>query len=177
LVNSKSNTLTWSEIVFPIFPLGSGIESFYKEDGVLFAKDTRGYRILDDRNIAGDYLGVRRLHIKADKRSIYPLKRKIDTFIDLVKYSAIYKFYVDFNGKPFKYTKTRYAQLVYKPIQYSKFVEGKGTVFTVKGVNSWFEVDYVIHPDACWVGLLKVDRSWFLYELSFEKKEDTRRKI
>lgn len=177
MVNLQSNTLSWSDIIFPLFPLGLGIEGFYEEDKVLFVKDHTGYRILDDKNLSGDSLGERRLHLKAETKQIYPLKRKIDTFIDLVKYSKVYKYYIDVEGRQFKYNKTRFAKLLYRPILFSKFVEGKGTVFTVKGVNSWFEVNYLLHPEARWAGLLKIDRTWLLYDLSFEKKQDSRRKI
>lgn len=177
MVNLKNSILTWSDITYPLFPLSTGIEGFYEEDGVVLVKDCTGYRIIDDTNLEGNTLGIRRIKLKADKKQIYPLTRKIDTFIDLIKYSNVYKHYIDHTGKYFKYEKTRFAKLVYKPINFRKFVDGKGTVFTVKGVNSWFEVPYVVSPEVAWVGLLKIDRSWLMYELSFTKQPDTRRKI
>jgi hypothetical protein len=177
LENLRSNTLTWSDITYPIFPLAGTVEGFYKEEDILFAKDDRGYRILDDTTLEGNSLGVRRLKIKADRKSIYPLKRKIDTFIDLVKYSAKSKLYLDYTGKPFKYKKTRYVSLVYKPINFRKYVDGKGTLFTAKGVNNWFEVPAIVGPEIPFVILLKIDQSYVLYGLSNTKGLDTRRMI
>jgi len=177
LVNSKSSTLTWDSIQYPIFAMGVSFQDFYSEDNILFAKDDRGYRILDDRNLEGDTLGERRLQLRATVQEVYPLYRAINTFVDLIKYSSHYKYYIDKKGVPFKYHKTNYVPLKYKPISFKKSVEGSGTMFMVKGVHSWFQVPGSLPLDITWAGLLYIDASWVLYDLVKEKKKDSRRKV
>ena len=190
----KNNIWTWSDIKFPLFPVAKGLEGFYEEEGVLFAKTEYGYRILDDRNLKGDSLGLRRIQMLSNLREefsylnkrdfkrkilelVQPLPKKLDNFMNLIKYAYTTKYYLDTTGRYFKYKKTKYVPLVYKQILERKLEERAGTVFSVKGVNNWFEVPFKLTPEAKWVGLLKISKSWYIYEICLEKKKSTRRMV
>ena len=50
-----------------------------KQDGLLFLDD----KILDDKNMKGDNLGIRRL--QTPHKNLYPIKNQIDELIGIIK--------------------------------------------------------------------------------------------
>ena len=81
-------------IKWPIYRLDS--ENWHSTDGLLQYEGM----ILDDRNMPGATLGLRRL--QTPHKNLYPLKKGGYDIPFLLKY----KYYIDSEGKPFIYQKT-----------------------------------------------------------------------
>ena len=92
-----------NKVRFPVYVLSSG--NWDRRDGLLFL-DTQ---IVDDKNMDGDTLGIRRL--QTPHKNLYPLKHQIDNFRGLVKSKD--KHFIDTNGIPFIYEKTEFCKLKY----------------------------------------------------------------
>lgn len=84
------------KIKFPVFILPS--DDWYLTDGVLFLNG----KVLDERNMPGKSLGIRRLQCK--RNDLLELKKAIFTVPDLIQCKT--KFFIDRNGNPFIYMKT-----------------------------------------------------------------------
>ena len=78
-----------NEIRWPIYVLHS--DEIEEQDGLLFC-DTQ---IVDDKNMTGDSLGLRRL--QTPHKNLYRLKVMIETFTDFVHHKG--QFYIDSNGE------------------------------------------------------------------------------
>lgn len=158
---------TIKKVKFPVFILPSG--NWYERDGLLYIDN----RLIDDRNMSGKTLGKRR--IQTPMNNLMPLRKSLGSHIGIVKQSS--KHFIDAEGKPFIYEKTKSCALKYYKI---KDVERKGTasVLKVKGVNFPFKVPRPPTSGILWAGVLHLgDKPWLLYEYSSEKLPDTRRKV
>lgn len=157
----------FTKLKFPVFILPSSNWEFV--DGLLFVDGL----VVDDRNMGGDSLGMRRL--QTPYRNILTLKQAANNSIELIK--SYERFFIDSRGKPFIYERTFWTSLRYHRI--SK-VDRKVTasVLYLKGVNAPFTVPRPPPADVSWAGVLYYNGyPWRLYEYSREKRKDTRRKI
>ena len=91
-----------NEIRWPIYVLHS--DEIEERDGLLFC-DTQ---IVDDKNMTGDSLGLRRL--QTPHKNLYRLKVMIETFTDFVHHKG--QFYIDSNGKFFRWVKKNHVVLL-----------------------------------------------------------------
>ena len=66
-----------NKIRFPVYELPSG--NWNRQDGLLFLDG----QIVDDKNQAGDTLGLRRM--QTPHKNLLPLKNQVDTFRGIVK--------------------------------------------------------------------------------------------
>ena len=82
-------------VTFPVYALPSG--NWYGQDGLLFLDD----KILDDKNMKGANLGIRRL--QTPHKNLYPIKYKIHELIGIIKSGK--KHFIDSKGRPFEYEK------------------------------------------------------------------------
>ena len=155
-------------IQFPIFALPSS--NWEERDGLLFVDN----RIVDDKNMAGKTLGMRRL--QTPMKDLLPLRGSIAAPISLVRQQRI-KNFIDNKGTPFIYEKTTWSSLKYYKI---RKVERKdiASVLWLKGVSFPFKVPRPPEESLSWAGVLHVgDIPWILYEYSETKQPDTRRKV
>ena len=85
------------DITWPVYVLHS--DEVEERDGLLFC-DTQ---IVDDKNMKGKTLGLRRL--QSPHKNLYPLKFMLNDFRALIMHRG--ENYIDSAGKYFRYLKTR----------------------------------------------------------------------
>lgn len=156
-----------SRINYPVFMLKSG--DWELHDGLLFI----GEQIVDDRNMEGASLGIRRM--QTPHKNLYPLKKMVSSYNGILKQKS--KYFIDSAGQPFSYEKTIYAQLKYLRI---KRVEQKevATLIWFREHNAPFTVPRPPEDGYIWAGVLHLHGlPWVLYEYSQEKLKDTRKKV
>ena len=154
-------------VAFPAFPLPSS--DWEEQDGLLYLDN----KLLDDKNMKGKTLGRRRL--QTPFKELFPLKAAITDKIGLLKHTK--NIFIDNNGVPFLYEKTRSASLKYHKI---RKVERKNSASVVwlKGINFPFKIPRPPSVDTTWAGVLYLSGiPWILYEYSEFQKSDTRRKV
>lgn len=155
-------------VKFPIYPLRD--RKWYEEDGLLFYGD----KILDDKNMPGTTLGIRRLQSPFNDR-LMPLGKSITSIVGISKNS--YKYYVDSEGIPFEYEKTLFCKLKYFRI---KRIEPKGTasLLYLEGLPRPFTIPRPPKQGQVWAGVLHLKGlPWMLYGYSSEWIEEAIRKI
>ena len=153
-------------VTFPVFKIPSS--NWHKEDGLLFVDD----KIVDDRNMYGATLGLRRIQSHMD---LMPLKKSIDTHLGIIKQKD--NTFIDTRGMPFIYERTTWCKLKYYSI---RKVEQKviASILYLDGVKAPFTIPRPPHSDMLWAGLLHLyDLPWMLYEYSETRIKDTRRKV
>ena len=156
-----------NEIRWPVYVLHS--DEIEERDGLLFC-DTQ---IVDDKNMTGESLGLRRL--QTPHKNLFSLKNQIDNFRGMVKSKE--KHFIDTNGIPFIYEKTEFCKLKYYRI---KRVIQKDTSSLLKldGVKSAFVIPRPPAEEMRYAGILHYgELPWVLYEYSEDRREDTRRKV
>lgn len=153
------------DIIFPVYVLHS--DEVEIKDGLLYC-DTQ---IVDDKNMKGKSLGIRRL--QSPHKSLYPLRYMIKDFRSLNKHGG--KFFIDTRGKFFRYIKTTKMDIKYKKV--SK-VEKKDIITLIWVEDIPFPFEEVRPNNSAYVGVAYINkRPSFIYEFSSEKKKDTWRKI
>lgn len=160
-------------IKFPVFAVGH-YAKLWSENNILYLESESGiiYK-LDNKNLQGSTLGLRRLRI--DKKERYRFIGTYFTIAQLIKSGK--KLIIDNSGKLIKYIKNKRTPLIYRPITKRKLIEGKGILIYAKNIPNPFLVSAYIYKDQNYVGLLNINDGYLLYELSYERKPDTWRKI
>ena len=156
-----------NKIRFPVYELPSG--NWNRQDGLLFLDG----QIVDDKNQAGDTLGLRRM--QTPHKNLLPLKNQVDTFRGIVK--GGHQHFIDTNGFAFIYEKTKFCRLKYFKI---KNINQKGEYSTIRleNVRHDFKVPRPPPMDMAYAGcLLYEKRPWVLYDYAETKLRDTRRKV
>jgi len=159
--------MIYDKIKFPIFVLHT--DEIISVDGILWIEN----QVLDDRNMKGETLGMRRL--QSPMTSIYPLKSMIKSIRGLLDHQG--KFYIDTRGRWFRKIKIKKV-----PLKYHKIlrVEGKDivSVLWIKECPFPFTIERPLESSETWAGFLyREGLPWLLYDTSSSKKKDTWRKI
>ena len=166
LANMKRNML-YDNIEFPVFVLHT--DNIELIDGILFIDR----EILDDTNMTGKTLGLRRL--QSPMKGLYPLKYMLEEVSELLQHQG--KHYIDSVGFVFTKQKTTRVELKYQKILR---VEKKNIVsmLWLKNCPFPFPLKRPLPKNASWAGVLyRQGFPWALYDLAEEKKKDTWRKI
>lgn len=153
-------------IKFPAYVLSEEPEEI---DGLLIIAD----QVVDDRNMSGETLGIRRL--QSPMKSIYPLRYMVDDEVGMMKHRG--KHFIDTNGVYWYNEKKKTATLKYHKI---RKVEKKdiAAVVWLKDVPFPFVEARPPQDQYSWAGLLyKSGIPWKIWEYCEEKKKDTWRKI
>ena len=156
-----------NKVRFPVYSMPSS--NWNRQDGLLFLDG----QIVDDRNMSGDSLGIRRL--QTPHKNLFPLRHQIDNFRGLLK--ANKNTFIDTHGIPFIYEKTEFCKLRYYRIQ---SVQQKKTASLLKlyGVKNLFVVPRPPALEVKYAGVLHYGNlPWVLYEYSENFLKDTRRKV
>lgn len=157
----------YKKIKFPVYKIDSF--NYERVDGLLFIDN----QLVDDKNMKGDTLGVRR--IQTPHRDLYVLNKKIDTLIGILKQST--KTFIDSNGIPFIYEKTKFCRLKYHRIHKIELKESQALLW-LKGINFPMHIPRPPAHSMKWAGLLYYENlPWLLYEYSEDKKKDRRKKV
>ena len=155
------------KIDFPVFKLPS--DNWSVSDGLLFVDG----RLIDDRNMPGETLGMRRIQtpLKLGK-----LNRSINSIIGIVKNPGNTP-YIDNKGRIFVYEKTQMCDLRFHKLKDVKR-KGHGCSVHVFGVQTGFAVPRPPEQDVEWAGILYFHGlPWKLYEFSDNRKKNKKVKI
>lgn len=155
-------------IKFPVYLLPS--REWYYQDGVLFIDDGK---VLDDSNMPGETLGVRRL--QCGRTDLQKLKRAFIDFQAMLK--SKHNTFIDSNGVPFIYERTINSPLIHCRI---KRIELKEIATLV-----WFyDIPYPMTlprppmDKVEWARLLYYKGSpWVIYDFAIEKGKDSYRRV
>lgn len=155
------------KIRFPVYQLDSG--NWERQDGLLLIDGS----IVDDKNMPGDTLGIRRL--QTPHKNLYSLRAQIDTLRGILKSNKNH--YIDSNGLPFIYEKTKFCKLKYYKIK--RIIKKEDcSLLVLANVKQHFVIPRPPPEGALYAGLLHFgDLPWILYNYAEEKPLDTRRKV
>lgn len=158
----------FDDVKFPAFIIEEEGQ-WDKIDGLLLLND----RIVDDTNMPGDTLGLRRIQTHTALEDLVPIYRAVYNPAGLIKQGS--KSYIDSSGTPFFYKKTKYFQLKYYRI---KDVERKGThsIMRLYQVKKSFKLIRPPEPDRIWAGVLHIKGfPWILLDFSTIQKPTCRK--
>lgn len=172
------------DIKFPIYPIRNHKRIINKGKGpVILISVTNLAYVIDDTSLEGTF-GQRRMKVEASlKKStdfyFYRLKKALRGWAELTKDLKKNKvrMYVDSTGYIFKYQPSTFYPLRYHKILKRINVTGKGWSIEVSGVPWPLKLNYIPTVDMQYAGIIKLPTGYTVYELSSEKKPDTRRKI
>lgn len=141
-------------------------------------QETATIRVVDDRSVAGDTLGMRRLRLKTDpKVTLFPVRTAIYFLADLVKLAKATTWFVDSSGRVFHYEKTTRAKLTTKRIKQVLPADGLGCVFELVGVPSRFKALQRPSEHQHYARVLQMGMSFIFYGFCDEHKPDSWRMI
>jgi len=158
---------TINRATFPVYLLPS--DNYHIQDGLVYIDNA----LIDDRNMPGKTLGLRRL--QTPQQGLRKLPRAVNDLTGVLKQHT--KHFIDSNGAIFTYEKTVNCSLRYKRI---KKVERKNvaSLLWVEGIRAPFTIPRPPSDGRGWAGVLYLKGNpWKLYEYSTEHKKDTRRKV
>lgn len=169
---------------FPVYYLGE--EEPQSENGVNFyfygkhnpeGENEYKIQVIDDKNIPGSSLAIRRLKLADSKQPLFRLKKALFFVGDLIKLTKGTTWYIDSEGQVFAYRKTTKVPLVFKPISSIMPIKTGGSIVEVAQVGSRFKT--LLAPTGLekYAGLLRVGHGYILYGLYEEKLEDTYRMV
>lgn len=178
-----------SDITYPVYKLRE--EEPQKLNGVLFyffekARETfdsiENYSVLsiiDDTNLPGDTLALRRLIMRNTGTTPYKLNRAIFFLGDLIKMAKPKLWFIDSKGKVFKYSKVTRARLVYRKVEKIIPITSGGALIEVEGISSRLKSLFMpsIPFDKLYAGILIMNRSLILYGFYDTKYKDTWRMV
>ena len=152
-------------ITFPIYKLPS--DNWSVSDGLVYLD---GF-ILDDRNMPGETLGLRRL--QTSQQPLFKLAKGKTTIYDLLKH----KHFIDSKGRCFTYEKTKLCALKYYRI---KHVEKRDTYSLLHLIGLSFPIE-IQRPPPYYMSYARVlflgPHPWLIYDYSMSVGKDTKRKI
>jgi len=159
--------MIYDKIHFPLFVVHT--DEIHLVDGILWIEN----QVLDDTNMKGKTLGVRRL--QSPMKSIYPLKYMLGDIPSYLQHQG--KYYIDSLG----YFFTKHKK--YKsPLKYYKIlrVDKHDTISTlwIKDCPYPFTLKRPLPKSHTWVGILhRDDAPWEIYNVSENKEKDSWRKV
>ena len=156
------------KIQYPIYIINEEPEEI---DGLLLIGD----QVIDDKNMPGKTLGMRRL--QTPMKSKYPLRYQIDDEVGMMKHRG--KHFIDSDGVYWYDEKTTTATLKYHKIRKIELKETQTNIwFNSKEIPFAFTESRPPEAGMTWAGVLyKKGIPWRIWEFCEEKKKDTWRKI
>lgn len=166
-LGSLKPSMIYDKIKFPIFVLHTDEIMFV--DGILWIEN----QVLDDTNMRGETLGLRRL--QSPMTSMYPLKYMIKDTRAYLEHQG--KYYIDTTGRFIRKIKTIKAELKYhKILRMEK--KGVATVLWIKDCPFPFTLERPLAASEEWAGFLyRAGLPWLLYDTANKKKKNSWRKI
>lgn len=168
------------EICWPVYKLGNTRPQ--TEGGVTFYYHDSAHgpilEIIDDLNISGSKMAVRRMKIvMADNEvKLYKIKYAIFFIADLIKMAKASVWFIDSAGKVFQYKKSRFVPLVFKRIT-NTIRDVSCYLIEVEGSPTRYKVLYPPTPEQKYAGLLALGRGLIIYGFYEELHSTTYRKI
>jgi hypothetical protein len=171
------------EISWPVFRLGehkptieNNLVYYSKEYVDKESLETRiGLRIVDDKSVQGNTLGLRRLVITGAR--LFPIRQAIYFLGDLIKIAKQTTWFIDNTGKVFQYRKSSRAKLTAYKIKKVLPLEGMGAIIEVQGLPQRFKCMYAPKPEQFYAGILRWGLSYVLYGFYDEQFKATYRLV
>ena len=169
-------------IAWPLYKI-RGHKELYEENNILYIVTDYNKYIIDNKNISGKTLGVRRLKLKAFLNSLedkdtklYRFTKIFYTFSELLADRKTPYQYIDSNGKLHHFRKKYVAKVIYTKVLENK-VTKNGLLCFCEDFSAPIEVPYIPRYMPVYIGLLKLGKSYHLYDLSLGYKKNTWRKV
>lgn len=146
---------------------------------MLVVEDNDGnYKVIDNMNMTGSSLGIRRLQHLMDKqiiqRKLFKLSRPSYCLADILHRKI--NMFIDSSGKIYNYTKSHFVPLeTYKLKSYIELPEGY--VLFVHNLHCRFFINRAPNLHEKWVQVLRVGKGFVLFGLSESHEKTTRIKI
>ena len=161
-------------IKFPVFPLTNN-NIFYNENTKLVCEMESGNKkIVDDKSLDGDSLGIRRLKIPPD--DLYKLRRACFDIGNFLLYTKLYKNFVDSNGILFSYKKSTLVPLYYRKVLRHVPYKG-GTMLLIEKVHCPIWYYRTIELNKTYAALLYINRGYVLLGLTDTPSERTKFRV
>ena len=135
-------------------------------------------KVVDDQNISGASLGLRRLRLKSDPQvALFPIRTAIYFLADLVKLAKSTTWFIDNSGQVFHYEKTTRAKLTTKQIKQVLPATGLGCVFELQGVPHRFKAMQRPNEHQHYAQVLQLGMSYIFYGFCDKHKPDSWRMV
>ena len=165
------------DLSFPVYKLGAYLEIETNALGLTYITTHLKRYVLDDTNMKDMDYPLRRMRLKREGYTLYPLKKMIKTFSGIIGYPSNTKF-IDMNGNLFNYVKgNRFYRLTCHKITKRVFDPERGSILYADGINCPILHEGRVHLVIQYMGLLEVDGGYLLYNLLAVPFSPTRRKI
>lgn len=177
----NSNDL--QNIVYPVYKLPAqplvdeGVAFYYGETEVEGESNRQHLKIVDDKNISGNNLAMRRLKLTADEVPLFRLSKAMFFLGDLIKTATSSTYFIDSNGMIFNYVKSTTAKLKFHKINKIFPIQTGGAIIEVLGIPNRFKVINYPTPETKCAGVLHLGVSTILYGLYEYIPEDTVRRV
>lgn len=181
------NGINLKEIVFPVFKVGihkpeqeNGLVFYYHElhentdEGVV---STLKYKILDDKNLPGATLALRRLQLTAEDANLAKIENAIYFLGDLIKLADPKVWFMDSLGKVFQYKRSLPAKLNFYKIKTIIPIKTGGVIVECETILQRFKSLYKPEDDKTHVGILEFGMNKILYGFYDKKYKSTWRKV
>ena len=173
-----------TELTYPVFRLGAEkphfidgvvvfVRQYLDEDKNLIQK----YKVVDDTNLPGDTLALRRLILLKNKVKLKPINNAIFFLGDLIKLAHRKIWFIDSLGNIFQYKKSMVAKLQFKKIKYIQEIPTGGAIIEVEGIAHRFKTLFTPRNFEQYAGILKHGNTHILYGLYKEKHKDSWRMV
>ena len=147
---------------------------------MLVVEDNEGnYKVIDNMNMPGHSLGVRRLQHLMDntqiiKRKLFKLSRPSYSLSDMLHRKI--NLFIDSSGKIYNHVKTTFVPVeTYKLKSFVEFQEGY--VLFVHGLHCRFFINRAPNLHEKFVQVLRVGKGFVMYGFSDKHEKSTRIKI
>lgn len=153
-----------TQTTFPVYEIRK--HNYIQQDGNLtYVVDGSGKHILDNKNLSGTTLGLRRLKI-TDQENLYKLGKTFFTVLELIKFKKYNSTFVDSRGKTFSYLKRKYVKVRYYEIIGHTEVEAEGNVIFLRKLNQPFLISKsYTNLIGKWAGVLNLQGGQVIYEI------------
>jgi len=161
------------EMRWPLYEIGVH-RKIWEEDNIIYIETlfNKTYTI-DNKNLYGDTLGKRRIRLNKEDR--YKLKKICYTLYEV--FNAKGKTFIDSNGIFYTFKKKKRASLVYRQVELITTRADGSLLCKCVGIFRPITVPFLPRHMPKYLGLLVVERDYYLYDLSDSKKKDTWRLI
>lgn len=168
--------IQFRDISWPLYPIRKN-RGITEDNNVLYIEDDYNEYILDNKNMAGNTLAMRRLNItEIGGINLYKFHDVILDLADLLRYSKNNQF-LDKSGKLFQYTKSsKHRKLIYRKILKVE-VSDTSTFLSVSGIFRKIILPYIPSKVLSYVGLIVTSGDYIVYEFCSTLKKDTRKKL
>ncbi len=171
----KLETINW-----PVFLMKreqpntvEGITGYLKHQLLIEENELNSsFLVVDDKNIKGDTLGIRRLKLMTEGVTLYKFRRAVYMLGDLIRLSiGKNSWFIDNSGTVFNYIKTVRAPLTCHRIKKILRVHTGGHILELEGLTERFKILNDVQ-DCKYAGIININKIsilYGLYENNFKK--------